>query len=70
MRAQRIHHTARLKEKRASYWGGAAGKRPGLVVNTPTPCSCWMCGNPRKHFNEQSIQERSSDELLRCTQQA
>ena len=21
-------------------------------------CSCEMCGNPRKHFNELSIQER------------
>lgn len=21
-------------------------------------CSCWMCGNPRKYFNEKTIQER------------
>jgi hypothetical protein len=18
-----------------------------MVLHTPTPCSCWMCGNPR-----------------------
>jgi hypothetical protein len=21
-------------------------------------CSCWVCGNPRKHFNELTIQEK------------
>ena len=21
-------------------------------------CSCFMCGNPRRHFNEKTIQER------------
>jgi hypothetical protein len=24
-------------------------------------CSCYMCGNPRKHFNEKTIAERKSD---------
>ena len=26
------------------------------------PCSCPMCGNPRKHFNELTVQERRSEE--------
>jgi hypothetical protein len=26
-------------------------------INTHTPCSCHMCGNPRKHFNAPTIQE-------------
>jgi len=26
-------------------------------VNTPKPCSCEMCGNPRKHHNEITNQE-------------
>jgi hypothetical protein len=30
----------------------------GRVVDTPTPCSCWMCGNPRKYFGERTIGER------------
>lgn len=25
-------------------------------------CSCYMCGNPRKHFNEKSMQERKREE--------
>jgi len=29
-----------------------------LWANTPKPCSCWMCGNPRKDWNEKSVQER------------
>lgn len=23
-------------------------KRIGRLARTPTPCSCWMCGNPRR----------------------
>jgi len=22
------------------------------------PCSCWMCGNPRRYFGEPTVQER------------
>jgi len=22
------------------------------------PCSCWMCGNPRRYFGEITVQER------------
>lgn len=28
-----------------------------LVENT-TPCSCPMCGNPRKHFNQKTLKEK------------
>ncbi len=63
-RALRRHHAARLKRNRAGYWAGyAASSRytRGKVVNTPKPCSCWMCGNARKHhgltFQEQRFQE-------------
>jgi 4-hydroxyphenylpyruvate dioxygenase-like putative hemolysin len=27
---------------------------------TPKACSCWMCGNPRKHLNEITRQELQS----------
>jgi len=40
-------------------------KHPDLVLkwerqhrNTSKICSCIMCGNPRKYFNEQTIQEK------------
>lgn len=29
--------------------------------NTTTRCSCYMCGNPRKFFNEKTIQERKAE---------
>ncbi len=53
-RAQRIHHKERLKEARKTYWNhsvdGIMSERAlGMVVNTPKPCSCWMCGKPKKH---------------------
>ena len=27
-------------------------------ANHLAQCSCWMCGNPRKYFNEETIQEK------------
>lgn len=48
--AERRHESSRLKEKRKDYAAVKAG--------TPKPCSCFMCGNPRKWFGEKSIQER------------
>jgi len=62
-RAMRRHHYARLKNTRRQHWGyGQQGFRSdchheivemspaqaGMVTRTPTPCSCHMCGNPRK----------------------
>ncbi|HEY9162852.1 MAG TPA: hypothetical protein VIS94_17380 [Desulfomonilia bacterium] len=47
-------------KKRGEYWWGHKLEDPelGKVARTPTPCSCWTCGNPRRHFKEASIQER------------
>lgn len=59
-RALRRHHAARLKAKRAHYWGGS-DKTPrllGLLSQTPALCSCPGCGNPRKYFGELSIFEQ------------
>ena len=28
------------------------------LINTPTPCSCTLCGNPRKHFRIIKKQEK------------
>lgn len=51
-RAIRRHHAARLKRARRFYFGRDFRNDPhglGMVLHTPTPCSCWMCGNPRRH---------------------
>jgi hypothetical protein len=51
-RAERRHHRQRLKAKRRGHQGGIAIELdlPGKIsfwVNTPTPCSCYMCRNER-----------------------
>jgi len=63
--AIRIHHEQRLKKKRASYWFGdkKSGRSARMVIDTPKPCSCWMCGNPRKHLGEKTLKERSAEQL-------
>lgn len=65
-RALRRHHVARLKKARRYYWGQDIrqdAKSLGKVVETPTPCSCWMCGNPRRTINEATWQERCASEF-------
>lgn len=33
-------------------------KCQGKASKTAVPCSCWMCGNPRKHQGERTLQEK------------
>jgi hypothetical protein len=47
------HHTERIRSRRRRY--DAAGHS---VLETPTLCSCWMCGNPRKWTGIETLQER------------
>jgi hypothetical protein len=47
----RRHHNHRLRNKRKYHFGydiSQESKILSSVVNTPTPCSCWMCGNQRR----------------------
>jgi hypothetical protein len=55
--AQRRADGARLKKKRGHYWWGRqlTAVELGRVVNTPKPCSCWMCGNPRRHLKRDRL---------------
>jgi hypothetical protein len=49
--ARRRADRARIKQNRGYYWWGRRlnSEELGKVVDTPTPCSCWMCGNPRRY---------------------
>lgn len=43
------------------------------MIYTRKRCSCYMCGNPRKHWNDKTIQEKKADisfkeQLDRATQ--
>lgn len=48
-RSVRRHHIARLKKKRAGYWGLPKELRSprilGILASTPKPCSCFMCSD-------------------------
>ncbi len=52
-RAIRRHNRTRLFRRRRHYWGYGSNMFPEeaipSVIDTPTPCSCWMCGNPRRY---------------------
>ncbi len=68
-RAWRRHHFQRIK-RRAQHvlklWqvrvpAEDLPRHVGLLANTRSSCSCWMCGNPRHHFREKPIQEQRAD---------
>ncbi len=59
--AWRRHHESRMKYRVRQYYGGYAKDKPrhvGRIAHARKPCSCWMCGNPRRYFKERSLQER------------
>lgn len=67
MNAERRRHRKRLKQNRRVHWGRDLTHEEtawSKAVTTPAPCSCWMCGNPRKHFGEETLQERSARGLF------
>lgn len=38
----------------------------GIYRKTGKPCSCYMCGNPRKYFNMPTLQERRAEKVDGC----
>lgn len=59
-RAARRANKERMKAKAKRtlpIWEGAVHNADHLAH-----CSCYMCGNPRRHFNEKSVQERRKDQ--------
>ena len=69
-KGNRRHHMLRLKHLRRHdrsfiYSQKEPDKREvGKHVNTPTACSCWMCGNPRRYYGHQTLQERRSNDTM------
>lgn len=35
----------------------------GKLSKTRKPCSCFMCGNPRRYFGENPINERRQEQI-------
>ncbi|MHB8266605.1 MAG: hypothetical protein ACYDC7_11885 [Acidithiobacillus ferrivorans] len=64
-RAIRRHHRHRLWCNRRFHWNrdlSGDQRTRAQAIDTSTPCSCWMCGNPRKYFGEKTMQERKKDQ--------
>ncbi len=63
-RALRRHHEQRMKDRfydkqrKNPFWGNTGPKAAGVYANHKCVCSCAMCGNPRRHFGERSMQEK------------
>ena len=67
LRATRRKHRERLKKKRRqeekNIFGnnGIDDKHLNILIDTKKRCSCYMCGNPRKHFREKTRKELIMD---------
>ncbi len=67
----RRRHYRRRKAREVRKWkvwaygpedGWPGEERIGFYADTPQPCSCYMCGNPRYHFGELTRQEMRANE--------
>ena len=52
------HHRSRLKRNRKYHFErDLSDKHLSMAINTPRPCSCVMCGNPRRYFGKKTLNE-------------
>ena len=64
-RSLRRHHRARIRkrvkwimrEMRGYQADEVSPRSLGRYTTTRTPCSCRMCGNPRRYFGKRKFQE-------------
>ena len=75
-RAIRRHHYQRMKAKAEwvlkNMWGHKTldDRQIGIAVSTHCKsCSCPMCGNPRRYFNELTVQEKKYGIRQRLSEQ-
>ena len=54
-RAERRTHKQRMKRKAKLIYSGC--RCPEKYADHLSCCSCWMCGNPRKHWTSRTRQE-------------
>ena len=66
-RDYRLHQRERIKAKRwrRIFWQWDRiepdDRTVGRYYHTPVPCSCPMCGNPRRYFGQPTVQERRAE---------
>lgn len=69
-KAWRHHDSKRIKNKVSKYltvkWQVGSLDKENLIKvigkrsSCLKKCSCYMCGNPRKHFGQKTIKEKQS----------
>jgi hypothetical protein len=69
-RAERRHHHKRMIDRvkeffwlKPKHYHGSEEERQKHIrkmAETRHPCSCHMCGNPRKNWNEMTLQEQKA----------
>lgn len=72
-RAERRHHHKRMLEKVKSFsiykyffWSEDSKLRhQKKVAETRKPCSCWMCGNPRRYFKDKKTMQEKRQEYIK-----
>ena len=68
-RSWRRFQRERIKSKRLKSHGRWSPEFSPTWIDTPKPCSCPTCGNPRRHFGEVTRQERlASFDLLQVVE--
>lgn len=54
-----------VREHFHNYWlNGLDDAKVGIRAHTPHICSCYICGNPRKHWKQKTLQELKADDAL------
>ena len=71
-RAERRHNHGRMLSRvkkfhwlQPEFWHGNEASREKHIrqmAETRKPCSCLMCGNPRKHWKDKTMQEKRFEE--------
>lgn len=74
-RAERRHNHKRMLDRvkgfnwlKEKFWRGTESEREmhiKKIAETRHPCSCHMCGNPRKNWKEETMQEKRIKEYER-----
>lgn len=62
---QKLRFKKRVKKLHYFNYRFNSPRLEGIVYHTRKLCSCPMCGNPRKYFGEQTVQEQSHLEAYR-----
>ena len=68
-RKQEVRKKKKVVREYDKWWGDWDSKSIGLKSHTPCGCSCYMCGNPRKYYNEKTIQELKNESENRTIQE-